>query len=401
MGYVGQPVRRKEDVRLLTGRGTFVDDVALPDTVHAVFLRSPHAHARIVRIDTQRAAKLPGVLRILTGADWVAAGLGELKVGHPMPFYDGRSSNSVNRPVLAVQEVRHVGDNVALIVAETLDQALDAAAAIEVDYQEFIPCVEVKRALDATAPVVHRSLQSNLRLERRIGNEADVLNALKTCFHVAELEITANRLAPSSIEPRAYLGWFDPARDSYTLWTTSQTPHMVRSWLAQDSLKVPQHKIRVVAPDVGGGFGMKLYHYPEQPAVLWASKLVGRPVRWRSSRSEAFLSDTQARDHHSKARMGFDRDGRIRAFHVDTIANMGAYESTFASSICAGAYPSVLAGPYTNRNLFIRLRTAYTNTVPLDAYRGAGSPEAIFILHRLVVICAQQIGIDVTEHPLR
>jgi aerobic carbon-monoxide dehydrogenase large subunit len=401
MGYIGQSVRRKEDARLLTGRGTFVDDVALPNTAHAAFLRSPHAHARIVRIDLTHAASLPGVLRILTAQDWAAAGLGELNVRHPMPFYDGRRSNTVNRPVLASQEVRHVGDNVALIVADTLDQALDAAAAIEVEYEALPAWVELRSALDAQAPLVHRSLGTNLHLERRIGNEAEVLNALKSCHHVAELETSANRLAPSSIEPRAYLGWYDPARDSYTLWTTSQTPHMVRSWLAEDSLKVPEHKIRVVAPDVGGGFGMKLYHYPEQPAVLWASKLVGRPVRWTSSRSEALCSDTQARDHYSKARMGFDREGRIKAFYVDTIANMGAYESTFASSICAGAYPSVLAGPYANRNLFVRVRTAYTNTVPIDAYRGAGSPEAICIIDRLLEMAAHQMGIDVTELRLR
>jgi carbon-monoxide dehydrogenase large subunit len=395
--YIGQPVRRKEDLRFLTGHGCFVDDVALPNTAYAAFVRSPHAHARIVRIDCARARKLPGVLAVLTAKDWIAAGLGELRVKHPVPFSDGRPSNTVARPALANDRVCHVGDNVAVVIAEMLHQAQDAAEAVDVEYDPLPASADLRRALDPETIVIHRSIGTNLHLERRIGNEAEVEKALRTAHHVSEIEIIANRLAPSPIEPRAYLGHYDVARDHHTLWTNSQAPHYVRSWLAEDSLRVPEHKVRVVAPDVGGGFGVKFYHYPEQPIVLWASRIVGRPVRWTSTRSEAFCTDTQARDHYSKARMGFDRDGKIVGLYVDTIANIGAYESTFAASIAAGAHLSVFGGPYSNRNLYVRLRTAYTNTVPIDAYRGAGHPEAISILERLLEMAAHQMGWDIID----
>jgi carbon-monoxide dehydrogenase large subunit len=397
MTYVGKAVPRQDDLRFVTGHGFFVDDVSLPDVTYAVFVRSPHAHARIVKTKVEAALSSKGVLAVLTGQDWLQDGLGELPSVFPVKFSDGRPMNVALRQALAVDRVRHIGEAVAVVIAETKNLAMSAAEIVQVEYERLPSNSDIKFALDAATPILHDHLGTNLQLERHIGNRQAVEEALANAAHVASIEIRSNRLAPSPIEPRACVGHYDSFLDRYTFWVTAQAPHLVRTWLAESSLRIPEHKIRVVAPDVGGGFGVKLYHYPEDPVVLWASRRVRRPVRWTATRSESFLSDIQARDHYTTARMGFDKTGKIVGLYVETIAAAGAYESTVAASISAGAYPSVMAGPYSNRNVYIWLRTGYTNTVPIDAYRGAGHSEAIAVYERLLEMGAHALQLDPIE----
>ena len=394
MAYVGSPVRRKEDQRFLVGRGTFVDDVRLPGTTFAAFVRSTHAHADFA-IEASKAESLPGVLRVLTARDWDASGNGDLPVIHPMNFGDGRPMNTAARRALAKDRVRHVGEAIAVVIAETEHQGLDAAEAVEITYRPLPPVVGLAEALEPGAPVVHGQFGTNLQFEREIGDRMAVQKIMDGAAHVTELQLTANRLSGNPLEPRAYLGYH--AQGYSTLWTTSQIPHNIRLWLAQYTLHLPEHRIRVIAPDVGGGFGIKVEHYPEEAVVLWAAVLVGRPVRWAATRQESFLSDVHARDHVTKCRMAFSADGTIIAMSVDTIANAGAYEGTFSASIPGLAYMGPLAGLYRNRNIYARVRVAYTNTVPIEAYRGAGLGEASSVFERLIENGAREMGIDVCE----
>ena len=395
--YIGAPQRRKEDYRFLTGRGTFVDDIALPDVAHAAFVRSPHAHARIESISSAHAAAMAGVCAVLTAQDWEAAGNGELPALHPIDFSDGRPMNTVTRPALAKHKVCHVGDAVAVVVAATRDQALDAAEAVEVRYAPLPAVVDLDKALDPQAPIVHEQFGTNLQYERVIGDQTAVQDAFAQAAHATELALTANRLAASPLEARAYMGHYDAARDQYTLWSTAQAPHYVRTWLALNTLNIPEQKIRVIAPDVGGGFGVKLDHYPEEAVVLWAAKVTGRPVRWSATRSESFLADAQARDHLTTCRMAFAENGEILALWVDTLAAAGAYECTVAASIPGLAYMAPLMGLYRNQTVYLRVRTVYTNTVPIEAYRGAGLGEASSVFERLIENGAREMGIDVCE----
>ncbi len=396
MAYVGEPVRRSEDRRFLTGRGTFVDDVRLPGTCFAAFVRSPHAHADF-SIDASKAVSMPGVLRVLTARDWEDSGNGDLPVIHPMTFRDGTPMNTVARRAIARDRVRHVGEAVAVVIAETELQARDAAEAVEVHYQP-LPCVvSLGQALQPGAVLVHRQFGTNLQFEREIGDRHAVQKAFEGASHVTALELTANRLSGNPLEPRAYLGHHDRALGQYTLWTTSQIPHNIKLWLAEHTLHLPEHKIRVIAPDVGGGFGVKVEHYPEEAVVLWAAILVGRPVQWTATRAESFLSDVHARDHLTRCRMAFSADGTIVAMSVDTIANAGAYEGTFSASIPGLAYMGPLAGLYRNKNLYVRVRVCYTHTVPIEAYRGAGLGEASSVFERLIENGAREMGVDVCE----
>ena len=395
--YIGKPLRRREDDRFLRGRGTYVDDIAVADCAYVAFLRSPHAHARIRGVSTAAAASMPGVLRVLTAHDWDAAGLGELTCVHPMPFSDGRPMNEALRPVFARDKVCHVGDVVAAVVAEDRHLAIDATEAIAVDYEELPAVTDVSRALDADAPVIHERFGENLVFEIERGDKDSVRAAIAAAHHVTELRLDSNRVAGSPMEPRSYLSLCHPGSGDITLYATTQTPHYLRRWLAKYTLYIPEHRIRVISPDVGGGFGLKVHFAVEIPTVVWASRLLGRPVKWTATRSECLMSDAQARDHFTRARMAFDADGAIVALEVDTVASLGAYLSNFAPSIPGNSYPQTITGLYTTKNLYLRVRGAYTNTVPVDAYRGSGRPEATFVNERLLENGAREMGMDVVE----
>ena len=395
--YVGQRLRRREDDKFLKGRGRFVDDIEPADAAHVAFVRSPHAHARIAGIDTRAAARMAGVLRVLTAEDWREAGLGALTCVHPMPFSDGRPMNEAPRPALAAGKVRHVGDVVAAVIAEDRYRAADGAEAVTVDYEPLPAVTDIAHALDPDAPILHEAFGANLVFEIERGDRAATEAAFAAAHHVVALTLDSNRVAGSPLEPRAYVCAFDEPTGALTLWATTQTPHYLRRWLAKYTLFIPEHKIRVISPDVGGGFGLKVHYAPEIPTVVWASILLKRPVKWTATRTESLMSDAQARDHHTRARMAFDENGRILASEVDTVAALGAYLSNFAPSIPGNSYPQTITGLYTTPNLHLRVRGAYSNTVPVDAYRGSGRPEATFVNERLVENGARELGIDVVE----
>jgi len=395
--YIGKPLRRREDGRFLRGKGQFVDDVALPGMAWCAFVRSPHAHARIRNVAVDAAKKLPGVLLTLTADDWERAGHGELTVVHPMPFGDGRPMNGAPRPAFARDKVRHVGDIVAAIVAESRFAAEEAAEAVSVDYRALPAVCDLRAAVEPQAPLVHERFGSNLVFEIERGDRVKTEAAMAAAAKVVELKLHNSRLAANPLEPRAYLCDYDAAADRYTLYATSQTPHYLRRWLSVYTLHIPEHKIRVISPDVGGGFGVKAHFAVETSTIVWAAQLLRRPVKWMATRSETFLSDTQARDHDTHARMGFDSDGRIVAMQVDTLAALGGYLSNFAPSIPGNSYPQTTTGLYRTPNLHLRVRGVYTNTVPVDAYRGSGRPEATWINERLIERGARELGIDAVE----
>ena len=395
--YVGKPLRRREDARFLRGRGQFVDDVAPPGTAWCAFVRSPYAHARIVKISTAEAARRPGVLLTLAAEDWKRAGHGELTVVHPMPFSDGRPMHNAPRPAFAADKVRHVGDIVAAVVAETRHAAEDAAEAIVVDYEPLAHVCEPRAAIDANAPLIHPCFGDNLVFDIERGSRNKTEAAVAGAAKVVELRLRNSRLSANPLEPRAYLCDYDAAADRYTLYATSQQPHYLRRWISVYTLHIPEHKIRVVSPDVGGGFGVKGNFAVEVSTIVWAAQRLHRPVRWTATRSDTFLSDAQARDHDTLARMGFDRDGRIVAMQVDTLAALGGYLSNFAPSIPGNSYPQTLTGLYRTPLLHLRVRGVYTNTVPVDAYRGSGRPEATWVNERLIERAAHELGIDTVE----
>ena len=396
-GYIGKPLRRREDARFVRGRGLYVDDVVLPGLAWCAFVRSPHAHARIVSLSTRAAAARPGVLLTLTAEDWDRAGHGELTVVHPMPFGDGRPMNAAPRPAFARGEVHHVGDIVAAVVADTRFAAEDAAEAVEVAYDPLPAVTTPRDAVAPGAPLVHARFGSNLVFEIERGDRRKTEAAMAAAAKVVELSLNNNRLSANPIEPRSYLCDYDAARDRYTLHATTQQPHYLRRWLSVYTLHIPEHKIRVISPDVGGAFGVKGNFAVEVSTVVWAAQLLRRPVKWTATRTETFLSDAQARDHDTTARMGFDRDGRIVAMQVDTLAALGGYLSNFAPSIPGNSYPQTVTGLYKTPNLHLRVRGVYTNTVPVDAYRGSGRPEATWTNERLIERGARELGIDAVE----
>ena len=394
--YFGQRLRRREDQRFLTGRGQYSDDFMLPDMAYAAFVRSPHAHANILSLSTDKSAAMPGVLRVLTAEDWRADGNGELVCVHPMPFSDGRPMNEKLKPVLANGKVCHVGDAVACVIGESRFAALDGVEAVEVDYQELPSVSRIGRTLDDHAPIIHRDIGTNLVFEIEKGDSEFIDAIFAEAYHVTEMTLDSNRVAGNPLEPRVFLSQFDEHSGQYTLWCGSQIPHYFRRWLAKYLLHEAEHKIRVISPDVGGGFGLKI-HLAEGAVVTWASRLVRRPVKWTATRSESFLSDSQARDHHTRARMAFAADGRIIAMKVDTIAALGGYLSQFAPSIPGNSYPQTVTGLYTTPAVHLRVRGAYSNTVPVDAYRGSGRPEATWVNERLLENGAREMGLDVVE----
>jgi aerobic carbon-monoxide dehydrogenase large subunit len=391
---IGQRIERKEDYRFLTGAGRYTDDVSLPQQSYACFVRSPHAHARIRSVDTAAARAAPGVLGVFTGKD--VAAVGGLPCGWLIKSLDGSPMKEPKHPILAEDKVRHVGDQLALVVAETATQAKSAAALVEVDY-EVLPAVVGTATAARSTTAVHDLAPDNVCYTWGIGDQAAVDAAFARAAHVTRIPLVNNRLIPNAIEPRAANAVYSRADDSYTLYVTSQNPHVERLLMTAFVLGLPEHKVRVIAPDVGGGFGSKIYLYAEETALVWASKRVGRPIKWTAERSESFLTDAHGRDHVTTAELALDRDGRFLALRVHTTANLGAYLSTFASCIPTILYATLLAGQYATPAIYCEVQAVFTNTAPVDAYRGAGRPEASYLLERIVERAARELKIDPAE----
>ncbi|WP_420407424.1 xanthine dehydrogenase family protein molybdopterin-binding subunit [Hoeflea sp.] len=397
MEGIGARVARKEDKRFITGKGRYTDDMVVPGMKHAHFVRSPHAHAKIKSIDTSEAEKMPGVIGILNGAQLTEDAIGNIICGWMIHSKDGSPMNMGAWRPLAQDTVRYVGDAVAIVVADSKAQARDAAEAVIVDYEPLPVVTDAVEALKDGAPQLHPEAKNNLIFDWEIGDGAATDAAISSAAHVTEMKIVNNRLVPNPMEPRAALGSYDEAEDHYTLWTTSQNPHVARLVLSAFYNVAPENKLRVIAPDVGGGFGSKIYIYPEEIVCLWASKRTGVPVKWNSDRTEAFLTDAHGRDHVSTIKMAFDSDNKITGFKVDTIANLGAYMSLFSSSVPTYLYATLLSGQYAIPAIHANVRTVYTNTVPVDAYRGAGRPEACYLLERVLETAARELGVTPAE----
>ncbi len=393
---IGQPLRRREDQRFLTGAGQYTDDVVLPGQTYGYFLRSPHAHARIGAIDASRALRAPGVVAVFTGADLAEAKVGGLPCGWLIHSKDGTPMKEPPHPVLAQGKARHVGDQVALVVAESLTQAKDAAELIEVDY-EPLPAVVDPATADGAAAAVHDDVADNVCYDWGHGDKAAVDAAFAKAAHVSRLDLVNNRLIPNAMEPRAANAVHSRHDDSYTLYVANQNPHVERLLMSAFVLGLPESKVRVIAPDVGGGFGSKIFLYAEETALVWASKRVGRPIKWTAERSESFLTDAHGRDHVTTAEMAMDPQGGFLAMRVKTVANLGAYLSTFASSVPTILYATLLAGQYRTPAIYAEVKAVFTNTAPVDAYRGAGRPEATYVVERLVEQCARDMKIDPVE----
>ena len=390
---VGQPVRRFEDLRLITGRGRYTDDVVLPNMAHAFVLRSPAGHAAIKRIDTAAAKNRPGVLFVGTGDDVRADGLGDVPCTTPLVGRDGKPRHDTPRPVLAQGRVRHVGQPVALVVAETLAAARDAAEAIAVEYDTLPAVTDVKDAIAPGAPQLFDTIPGNLVFDW--DNDAGDAKATEAAFagaaHVVKLELINNRVVANSMEPRNSIAEFDPASGRSTLTTATQGPHFVRDTLADAVLKLPKDKLRLITGNVGGGFGMKAFVYPEHALVVWASRKLARPVKWQEDRSEGFVSDNQGRDHATTAELALDAKGKFLGLRVSVLANVGAYLSPFGSFVPTRS-TDLVSGLYRFGAIHVNVKGVCTNTVPVCAYRGAGRPEAGYLLERLVDAAARQIG---------
>ncbi|MFK0277764.1 xanthine dehydrogenase family protein molybdopterin-binding subunit [Ensifer sp. NPDC090286] len=394
---IGARVARKEDKRFLTGKGRYTDDMSVPGMKYAVFVRSPHAHAKIVKIDASAAKGMPGVIGVLDGKQLLADGIGNLICGWMIHSKDGSPMKMGAWRPLAHETVRYVGDAVAIVVADSVAEARDAAEAVVVEYQELAVVIDASKALEAGQPQLHPEAPNNLIFDWQIGDEAATDKAIGAAAHVTEITIHNNRLSPNPMEPRAALGIYDAGDDHYTCYTTSQNPHVARLVMSAFYNVAPENKLRVIAPDVGGGFGSKIYIYPEEIVCLWASKRTGVPVKWTSDRTEAFLTDAHGRDHVSKVKMAFDANNRIIGLKVDTVANLGAYMSLFSSAVPTYLYATLLSGQYDIPAIHANVRTVYTNTAPVDAYRGAGRPEATYLLERTMETAARELGVSPAE----
>ncbi|MFL6936073.1 MAG: xanthine dehydrogenase family protein molybdopterin-binding subunit [Xanthobacteraceae bacterium] len=393
---IGAAVRRREDLRFITGRGHYTDDFSRPGQGHAHFIRSAHAHAKIVKVDASAAEGRPGV-HVLTGADLAADKIGNLICGWMIHSKDGSPMKMAPHPALAKDKVCHVGDPVAVVIADSLAEARDAAEQVNVEYEVLPAVADPAQAKRTGAPQIHEVAPNNTIYEWHLGDKQKTDAAFASAKHVASLDLTNNRLVPNAIEPRAAIAEYDAGTDSFTLWNTTQNPHVARLVIAAFVGMAPEHKLRVIAPDVGGGFGSKIFIYPEEVVALWASRRVGRPVKWVAQRTEAFISDAHGRDHVTHAEMAFDENGKILGLRASTIANLGAYMSTFSSSVPTYLYATLLSGQYDVPTIYCEVDAVYTNTVPVDAYRGAGRPEATFVVERLVEIGARAMGIDPAE----
>jgi aerobic carbon-monoxide dehydrogenase large subunit len=392
--HIGEAIKRKEDYRFLTGAGSYTDDIKQVDQTYAVFVRSPHAHAIIKSIDLTKAKAMPGVVEIFTGKD-IDGKMGGLPCGWLITSTDGTPMKEPPHPILAIGKARYVGDQVAMVIAETLEQAKNAAEAVDVDYDVLPAVVSVSDAAKATA--LHEAAPDNHCYKWAIGDKGQVDAVFAKAAHVTKLDLTNNRLVPNAMEPRAAIGMYNRATEEYTLYVANQNPHVERLLMTAFVLGLPEHKVRVIAPDVGGGFGSKIFLYAEDVALTWAAKQVNRSIKWTCERSESFLTDAHGRDHVSHAEMAMDANGKFLAMRVHTDANMGAYLSTFASAVPTILYATLLAGQYTCPQIYVEVDAWFTNTAPVDAYRGAGRPEATYLLERLVSRCAWDMGVSQDE----
>lgn len=391
---IGASPKRREDVRFLTGAGNYTDDINMSGQAYVYFLRSDIAHGTIKSIDTGAAAAMPGVVRVFTGADF--EGVGSIPCGWQVTDKHGEPMQEPAHPIIAQDKVRHVGEIVAAVVADTLEQARDAAEAIELDIDELPAVVDMKAALEPGATKVHDDLRDNMCYDWGFveENKAAVDEAMAKAAHVTKLELVNNRLVANPMEPRVAVGDYTRHNDESTLYTTSQNPHVIRLLMGAFVLGIPEHKLRVVAPDVGGGFGTKIFHYAEEAFVTFAAKQLNRAVKWTSSRSEAFISDAHGRDHVTTIELALDADNNFTALRCLTYANMGAYLSTFAPSIPTWLHGTLLAGNYLTPLVYTNVKAVFTNTVPVDAYRGAGRPEATFQVERVIDMAARELGVD-------
>ncbi len=388
----GASIKRREDPRLITGRGVFTDDVRLPGQLHAAFVRSPHAHARVRRVDASRARAVPGVVAVYTGADLAAGGVNPLPCGWLLPDLKIPEYRGI-----ATERVHFVGHAVAVVLGESPYAARDGADLVVVDYEVLPAVTEADRAVQPGAPELHGNAPGNVAFRWSIGDREQTEAAIRGAARVVRQRLVNHRLIPNAIEPRASMASYNPATGELTCWVTSQNPHVHRLLMAAFVLGMPEHKVRVIAPDVGGGFGSKIFLYPEEVTVSWASKQLGRPVKWTAERRESFVTDAHGRDHVTDAEMAVDRDGKIVALRVHTVANLGAYLSTFAPLIPTYLYGTLLSGVYEIPQIYCEVVGAFTNTTPVDAYRGAGRPEATYLLERMADLTARAIGMDVAE----
>ncbi|MDH4118192.1 MAG: xanthine dehydrogenase family protein molybdopterin-binding subunit [Acidimicrobiia bacterium] len=390
--YIGKSMKRVEDPRFVQGKGRYVANLALPGMIHVAVKRSPFAHARIASIDGSAAEALDGVIAVYTGQDLLDSGVGSLPCGFTPPGI----KTPPHHP-LAVDKVRHVGDGVAVVVAEDPYVAEDAVDLIRVDYEPLAAVVDARKAMDDGAPLVHDDVEQNLSFHWPLGDADATAHAIESADHVVQLEFSNQRLIPNAMEPRACAAQWDGSTESMTVWTTSQNPHTIRLLLGAFTLGIPEHKLRVISPDVGGGFGSKIFHYAEEVIVPWVARAVGRPAKWVASRSEAFITDAHGRDHVTRAELAVTQDGTFTGLRVTTWANMGAYLSTFAPLIPTALYITLLSGLYKIPAIFGEAYGTMTNTVPVDAYRGAGRPEASYLVETLVDLAARDLGMDPIE----
>ena len=389
---IGAPVRRREDLRFITGSGRYTDDINQPGQLFAAFCRSPYPRARINTIDTEEALAIPGVVAIYTGQQMVDDGIGDLPCGWLVKSKDGADMLASPHPPMAASVVNYVGEPYALVVADSLPVAKQAAESVIADFEELTAVVDLATA--TASEQIYEGIENNLAYTWSLGDEDATRMAFAKAAHVTTIDLTNNRLIPNAIEPRACLGTFDSGTGEYTLYTTSQNPHLARLILSAFVQVAPEHKLRIIAPDVGGGFGSKIFIYPEETAVIWASAKVKKPIKWVAERSESFLTDAHGRDHITHAELAMDELGRFTGLSVKTTANLGAYLSTFGSAVPTYLYGTLLAGQYKTPNIYVEVQGTYTNTVPVDAYRGAGRPEATYVVERIVEQAARQLGKD-------
>ena len=390
---IGAATRRREDARFLLGSGRYSDDIVLFNQTYAVFARSEVANGIIKTINTSEAEKMPGVIAVFTGDDFVDVG------GNPAGWLinsrDGEPMKEPKRPVLAHGKVRHVGDAYAAVIAETEQQARDAAEKINADIMELPAIIDMTSALSGSN-YVHDEIETNQCFDWGWieDNREATDNAIKNAHHVTTLELTNNRLVPNAMEPRCSIADYNAANDDYTLYTTSQNPHLTRLLISAFVLGIPENKLTVVSPDVGGGFGSKIYHYGEEALVLAAAKRIKRPVRWTASRSESFMTDAHGRDHVTKIELALDKDNNFLAFRTETMANVGAYLSNFSTVTPTILHGTLMAGNYSVPNIYVNVKAVFTNTAPVDAYRGAGRPEATYSLERVIDKAALELNLD-------
>lgn len=393
--HIGEPLRRKEDYRFLTGAGQYTDDIQLAGMKYAVFVRSPHPHANIRSVNKKAALAAPGVVGIFDGQDVAADKVAGLPCGWLITSTDGQPMKEPPHPFLAQGKVRYVGDHVAIVVADTLENAKNAAELVEVDYEPLPAVVDVRDAPKGTA--LHDIAPDNHCYKWAIGDKAAVDATFAKAAHVTKIDLVNNRLAPNPIEPRAAIGAYNRANDEYTLYVANQNPHVERLLMTAFVLGLPEHKVRVIAPDVGGGFGAKIFLYAEDVAVTWAAKKLNTAIKWTCERSEAFLCDAHGRDHVTHAELAMDKDGKFLGFRVHTDANLGAYLSTFSTAVPTILYATLLAGQYTTPQIYVEVDAWFTNTSPVDAYRGAGRPEATYLLERIVSRAAWEMKLSQDE----